>query len=475
MKRAFIGFVMMAIAIAVAMPAGAQEPAANNHTKYFDHYEGTKTCLKCHRKEAENFFYSQHYQWQGQAPQIVNAKGKLLGKMNTINDFCTNPKISWIGLVKNSRGEVISRGCSACHAGSGLLPSDKLSEEQLQNVDCLICHATGYRRDLYERPGGGWEWKPILWQNQEGLDSVAKRISLPERIMCMRCHSASGGGPNFKRGDLEYKLTSPEREYDVHMATDGANMQCLACHQGSDHRVRGRGTDLSGTDMPGKNSSCDNKECHGPAPHQNADLNRHVARVYCTTCHIPTFAKSDKTDMVRDWSKPAYNKELDKYTASITFARDVKPVYTWYNGQTYEQLLGQPVRHMKDGTVGIMIPQGTRHDPNARIYAFKLHQGKMPVLEGKNWIIPIQVENFFSKGAIDPAVKGAAHEMYGVENASYRWVPTTRYMGIFHGVPPATKALQCVDCHGPDGRMDWKALGYKTNPNPMPAVKIAAK
>jgi hypothetical protein len=455
--------------------ASKAQAADEPHARYFDHYEGTKTCLKCHRKEAENFFYSQHYQWKAAAPDIVNAKGRLLGKMNTINDFCTNPSANWIGSVSNSRGEVITRGCSACHAGLGLKPEAKLSEEQLRNIDCLICHAAGYRREVFENNGGGWEWRPILWQNTEGLDSVSKRISLPTRTMCMRCHSSSGGGPNYKRGDLEYKLTSTEREYDVHMASDGADFQCINCHGGEDHRVRGRGTDLSGTDSPGKASTCDTKECHGPTPHSSADLNRHTARVNCTVCHIPTFAKSDPTDIARDWSKPAYNKELDKYTATITLARDVKPVYAWFNGRTLEALPGEPVHRLADGSVAVMIPEGSRKDPKARIYAFKKHTGRLPLLKDKNWIIPIQVESFFAKGEIDPAVKEAAKQMYGIDNAQYTWAPVTRYMGIFHGVVPGTKALDCVDCHGPNGRMDWKALGYKANPHPMNAVITATK
>ena len=44
------------------------------------------------------------------------------GKLNTINDFCTGPAQNWIGLVHNSRGDVLSKGCSKCHAGLGLKP-----------------------------------------------------------------------------------------------------------------------------------------------------------------------------------------------------------------------------------------------------------------------------------------------------------------------------------------------------------------
>ncbi|MEW6366542.1 MAG: hypothetical protein AB1714_18090 [Acidobacteriota bacterium] len=454
-----------ASAIALLTAAAPVFAAAEySHSKYFEHYEGTKTCLKCHLNAAQSFFNSQHYQWQGEAPQIVNAAGRRLGKINTINDFCTSPRASWIGILHNSRGDVISKGCSACHAGLGKLPDSRMTTEQLENIDCLICHASGYQRDLYPGAKKGWEWKPVLWKNQEGLDSVSKRIGMPTRKNCLRCHAGSGGGPNFKRGDIEYKLSECDRDFDVHMAADGTNFQCIDCHQGEDHRVRGRGADLSGTDMPGKPLSCDGGECHGPAPHEAEVLNYHTKRVYCATCHIPTFARADSTDMARDWSKPVHNEELDKWSATITLEKDVMPVYAWYNGTTEEQLPGEPVKKLAGGAVGMMMPQGGKDDPKSRIYPFKLHRGKLPVLDGKNFLLPIVVEEFFADGNIDRAVKGAALEMYNVKNATYTWVDTVRYMGIYHEVQPKEKALECLDCHGAKGRLDWKALGYAGDP-----------
>ena len=124
--------------LALTGPALAGPPASSEkkpHSEYFQHYEGTKTCLTCHEKDARTFFHSQHYQWKGETPALVNSKGRLLGKMNTINDFCTAPAANWIGAVKNSRGEVITKGCSACHAGFGIKPSDTISKEQLENID----------------------------------------------------------------------------------------------------------------------------------------------------------------------------------------------------------------------------------------------------------------------------------------------------------------------------------------------------
>jgi hypothetical protein len=455
---------IVAVVASLGLAAAVAQAKEYSHQKYFEHYEGTTTCLKCHEKEATTFFHSQHYQWRGQAPQIVDAGGKLLGKINTINDFCTNPLANWIGLVHNSRGDVLSKGCSKCHAGLGKVPDEQISRAQLENIDCLICHASGYQRDLYTNADGSLAWKPVLWKNQEGLDSVSKRIGLPTRTTCLRCHSGSGGGPNFKRGDLEYALDDCQPEFDVHMASSGTNMQCVDCHAGEDHRVRGRGSDLSGTDEPGKPLSCDDGDCHGPKPHKAEILNIHAQRVYCATCHIPTFAKEDATDMARDWSKPSYDAEADKWSATITMGKDVVPVYRWFNGTTWEQLPSEPVQRSADGTVGMMLPQGSRGDPGSRIYPFKLHRGRMPVLDGKNFIVPIVVEEFFADGNIDKAVKNAAADMYGVKDAHYTWTDTVRYMGIFHEVEPAKKALACLDCHAPGGRMDWKALGYEGDP-----------
>jgi len=458
MKRTFVVLVTL-----LSLGALGETPKGS-HEGFFGDYQGTKTCLKCHEKEAKSFFNSQHYQWQGEAPQIVNSKGKRLGKINTINDFCTNPTANWIGDEKNSRGETISNGCSKCHAGLGLQPSPTESAEQLENIDCLICHAKGYQREIYKKDDGGFGWRPILWKNREGLNTVSKRIIMPTRTNCLRCHAGSGGGQNYKRGDLEYDLSDCDRNFDVHMGKDGVNLDCIDCHRGEDHRVRGRGADLSGSDMPSKPISCDGTECHGAKPHASSVLNKHAERVYCATCHIPSFAKTDATDMVRDWSKPFYNKEKDRYSATIELKKDVTPVYAWYNGTTWEQLLGEPVRKMADGSIGMMVPQGSKADPKAKIYPFKLHKGRMPVLSGRDYILPIEVEEFFKSGEMDKAVKGAAERTYGVREASYYWNDTVRYMGINHEAVPKEKALGCLDCHDTGKRLDWKALGYDGDP-----------
>jgi hypothetical protein len=383
-----------------------------------------------------------------------------------VNDFCTNPVPSWIGEIKNEEGKVVAAGCSKCHAGHGLMPSEEMSQEQLENIDCLICHASGYRRGVYQNDDGSWEWKSILWKNQEGLDSVSKRIGRPTNIMCLRCHSASGGGPNFKRGDIEYTLAEPDREYDIHMSEDGAGLVCADCHAGQDHRVVGRGSDLVATDSPGQRLSCDNGVCHDSEPHAKALLNQHSARVDCTVCHIPTFARDEPTDLRRDWSDVHFSEEKGKFAPNITTEANVVPTLAWYNGTSHMQLPQTAVQKNAEGYVKMASPQGSIDDPDARISAFKVHRARLPVLDEKNWLLPITVDELYVHGDVDRAVREATEALYGIHDAQFSWTDTIRYMKINHGVQPAEYALGCLECHGPDGRLDWAALGY-TDGDPM--------
>ena len=116
------------------------------------------------------------------------------------------------------------------------------------------------------------------------------------------------------------------------------------------------------------------------------------------------------------------------------------------------------------GEITIVLPDGSRDDPDARIHAFKVHGGRLPVLDDKQWLVPIATEEFYAHGDIDKAIREAAEMFYGLEDIEYSWSDTIRYMGIYHEVTPKEDALQCLDCHRPGGRMDWQALGYERDP-----------
>jgi len=447
--------------LALARPLWAQGEGVlfeNPHRQYVQSYEGTKTCLACHQKEAQEVFHSVHYQWKAPAPNILNSKGRALGKLNTLNDFCTNPSISWIAELRNDRGETIAQGCSKCHAGLGLKPSEKMTQEQLENIDCLMCHSPNYRRVLWKAPDGSLRRRPALWDNPQALLAMAQSVQRPTTAMCLRCHAGSGGGFNYKRGNLEPTHARATPELDVHM---GNGMTCIQCHKFKAHKVLGSGTQLAGQDRPGESNRCEN--CHKGDLHKDHTLNQHTRSVYCTVCHIPSFAKDYPTDMHRDWSKKEYMAQEGKYEPLIRFQKDVRPVYAWWNGKGTLLLPEETVRKGAK-RVKLYAPQGSITDPDSRIYAFKLHTARLPLDTESRRLIPIKVGLVFKKGATDAAIRKGAKAFFGRDIKGYEWIVTERYMGIFHEVAPKEKALKCLDCHMGGDRLHWKALGYKGDP-----------
>ena len=108
--------------------------------------------------------------------------------------------------------------------------------------------------------------------------------------------------------------STADRNFDVHMATTGADLLCQDCHAASNHRIAGRGSDLRTTDLDAP-MNCSTAECHpnkaSSRGHRTQAVNRHVARVACQTCHIPTYARNasdtaatEATEMYRDWLAP---------------------------------------------------------------------------------------------------------------------------------------------------------------------------
>ena len=49
-------------------------------------------------------------------------------------------------------------------------------------------------------------------------------------------------------------------------------------------------------------------------------------------------------------------------------------------------------------------------------------------------------------------------------SGQYGFTETTMAYPTTHMVQPKENALQCNDCHSPDGRLDWQALGYPGDP-----------
>jgi hypothetical protein len=316
---------------------------------------------------------------------------------------------------------------------------------------------------------------PVARNNLELMTNIAQHVGKPTNLNCLACHVGSGGGLNFKRGDLETAHLSPTRDFDVHM---GGGMQCIQCHKFRDHKADGAGTQMSGMDWPTNEQRPQCENCHRDTLHKEAVLNRHTSAVYCTTCHIPTFARKDATDMRRDWSRSEEVKGEGRFEPYIEFGRNVKPAYTWWNGKGTIALLDQPVKAGENGKVSMYKPSGSIADPKSRIYAFKYHTGKLPIETASNRMIPVQVGPTFRTGNTMASAIGGAKGYLGKELAAkdIGYIEVDRWMGIFHEVVPKAQALKCADCHGAtSNRLDWKALGYKGDPQQSGGRKVKVK
>lgn len=430
---------------------------AGSHAGRFSTYEGTRTCLRCHDQQARAFHQSVHYQWQGDASEAVGLSSTIAGKLGGINDFCIYPNINWLGRLTNTLGQAVDGGCARCHSGLGLKPTETATSEQLENIDCLLCHSAQYRRKLDET---GTRFVPDTANMEVSLLQAAVDVTRPTTATCLKCHAYAGGGNNFKRGDLEAAQADATRELDVHMASrerGGAGLSCLSCHPAVAHKIAGRGTDLREREVLTP-VSCTN--CHQARPHGVPDLDKHTARVNCTVCHIPVFAKAAPTDMVRDWSAPAHlNPVTHLFEPHMTMQANVTPVYGFFNGKSKFYQFGDPAVPGPDGRVLMAGPIGSVNDPGAKIHALKWHQGIQPMDPETRRLLPLKIGIFFQTGDVAAAIaQGAA--AVGWPYNGHTFVATERYMGLYHEVAPKEQALTCSSCHG-GTRMDFAALGYK--------------
>lgn len=451
------GRVTKIASIAVRVLNGTVPSVTGSHAGRFSIYEGTKTCLTCHSSEAYDVHASLHYQWKGETPAVVGANGQLMGKMGSINDFCIYPDNNWLGKLTNASGQQADGGCARCHVGLGAKPETAVSQAQLENIDCLLCHSAAYKRKL-ELVGGVLRFVPDAASMTVSVLQAASDLSLPDDKRCLNCHGKSGGGDNYKRGDLEMAHAAATADLDVHSAR---GVKCTTCHKVTRHRFSGRGVDMRATDSTTP-VRCEN--CHASSPHATSALNRHSAgKVACATCHIPQFAKTAPTDMVRDWSKPGVLlPSTGLYEPDILFDGWVVPKYGFWNGTSTFYEFRTPATPGPNGRVLMAGPAGNINDPGAKLYPFKHHLGNQPADPVSRYLLPLKIGIFFSTGDVQAAIERGATEVFGAYNG-HEFVPTERWIGIFHEVAPKSQALACADCHG-GTRVDFKTLGYTPHP-----------
>ncbi len=420
-------------------------------------YTGPGTCLQCHETEAYEVHASTHYQWKGEAPYMVDGSYLLQGKdAGALNAYCGNIEGNW-------------EACSSCHVGSGKKPEATASSEQLENIDCLLCHQTEYKR---KRENGSMV--PDSANMAISMDQAVQTVHPPTRENCLACHAKAGGGDAVKRGDLALASAhTADIHYDVHMATSGANLACQDCHKAENHRFPGKGSDLrpSDTDVA---LECASSSCHEATPHASSRLNKHTDRVACQTCHIPVFAKhaddsaaTEATEVDRSWLSGTHSAN-PPYHPVQTKMNDLVPTYRHWDRYTDNYNIGETIySNPITGTYQTSIPRGSVDDADSKLYPFKYKTSDYPLDTASNMLIPLDTSVFFTTADADQAAMAGLENMVnkGLSGFSlsdaYEWVTTDTFQLLNHQVAPAAEALGCESCHLENSRMNLQGtLGY---------------
>ncbi|MGA7161638.1 MAG: tetrathionate reductase family octaheme c-type cytochrome [Bacteroidota bacterium] len=402
--------------------------------------EVTAACISCHNGRAAEVMHSTHWNWE--RIEYIPGKGiRPLGKRNVLNNFC-------IGISGNEQS------CNKCHIGYGYADA-KFNFKDSLNVDCLACHDNS---NTYVKAVGG----AGMPDSSVNLNYVAQHVGKPLRTDCGTCHFFGGGGNNVKHGDLEKALFDPSRDVDVHMASEGSDMQCVDCHTAEKHQMLGKMYSVSS--MNRNRVECE--QCHSAMPHADDVLNKHTLKVACQTCHIPTYAKVNPTKLHWDWSTAGKLKNGEPYEetdsngtdvymsikGSFVWGKQLKPDYIWFNGTATHYLVGDTFDPSKPLKLNELY--GSYDDPDAKIYPVKIHRANQIYdTENKYLIQPKTVSNKPGDGGYWKEFNWQRSAEEGMKlvnlpySGKYGFTETEMYWPVNHMVSPKEKAVKCVECH----------------------------
>ena len=405
--------------------------------------EVTAACIECHAESAQEFMHSAHWTWAGDHA-VRDGEEIAIGKKNLLNNFCISVESNWAA-------------CTTCHAGYGWR-DESFDFAEATNIDCLVCHD---QSGQYRKQGGTGGMPATDVDLLEAAQSVAR----PTRSNCGVCHFSGGGGDAVKHGDLDGTMIHPTAGIDVHMGR--YDLQCVDCHRSTDHQIAGRSMSVSVSNT--NRAEC--VDCHAEQPHADVRLNAHTTAIACQTCHIPEMALRAATKMTWDWSKAGEDRpdadphEYLKTKGEFTYERNVTPEYYWYDGTAERYLKGDTID--PSGITLLNRPLGDAADPAARIWPFKVHRGKQVYdTNTRQFLVPktFGEGGYWTEFDWDQALR-LGSESSGLEySGEYGFAATEMHWPLSHMVAPADEALQCADCHGANGRMDFDALGYDGDP-----------
>lgn len=422
--------------------------------EFTDPRDVTEACLTCHTKRDEEIMATAHWKWERETV-LPDGREVSIGKKNLINNFCT-------GAVGNNGS------CMRCHIGYGW--NDKSFDfEEPRNIDCLVCHDnTGtYFKQKGKAGMPATDETADKFYSVPDYNYISANVGLPKRENCGICHFYGGGGNNVKHGDLEEALLDCSREIDVHMSTEGPNMQCTDCHLTENHNIKGKLYSVSA--MNKNRIGCE--QCHTNEPHQNRIYDNHIDKVACQTCHIPTYAKGNATKLWWDWSTAGKTKNGEAYHESdvdgnhnyltikgnFVWDDNVEPEYYWFNGTADHYVTGDKIEEIP---LKINELIGNYNDPEAKIWPVKVHRGKQIYDTGTNELINLKLwAQFEGEGAFWKDFDFDTAAMLGMEyvgreySGNYDFVRSDAYWPLNHQVAPKEHTLSCKECHSRDGRL----------------------
>ena len=460
-----------------ALASGAYQ-TAQLHVGYFTEnaYQGTQSCLNCHGLIGEDLLTNAHFTWEGISSNITGYEGDINGKTNLINNFCI--------AVPTNEGR-----CSHCHTGYGW--DDKtFGFNDPATVDCLICHdQSGTYKKVPTQAGAP--------DPDVDLDIVARSVALnegkPTRQNCTFCHANAGGGDNVKHGDIAMNLLDTTREYDVHMGTDGADMECVDCHQVM-RNVDGQLVDHGIGGMPyhsvddGEMLGC--VDCHGNTASIHVgtsvqtitDLHTTLA---CQVCHIPAIARFTSTKTEWYWETAGLDADpnppaeepprptWDKKKGSFVWENNVRPELLYFDGKWDRMMINKNDQYTELPVV-LAKPSADYTTPGAMIYPFKKMIGNQPADAGNQTMLVPHL--FGTKGGPNPfwgkfdwglALQDGADYTGQTYTGAFDFVDTVMYLTVNHEIGPSEQALgmegACGDCHTSDA-IDWTGLGWSDDP-----------
>ncbi|MEZ5543443.1 MAG: tetrathionate reductase family octaheme c-type cytochrome [Pseudomonadota bacterium] len=425
-------------------------PAHTDHKFFFaapftDGPSVTRACLQCHPEAAHEVMQTTHWNWQGDEVNVPGHEGAVrIGKRNVINNFCIGVQSNW-------------PACTMCHIGYGW-EDENFDFQDASRVDCLVCHDNSGTYVKKFRGAG-------VPDESVDLLTAARSVGMPRRQNCGGCHFQGGGGNAVKHGDMDETLLFPSERIDVHMGK--YDMACIDCHRTEHHRIRGRAMAVS-VDAANRVACTD---CHESQPHSDVRLNAHTARLACQTCHIPHMAADTGTKMSWDWSEAGQDLDITdshrylKIKGRFTWAKKVRPEYYWYNETSTRYITGDLID--PDKPTRITAPLGSRDDPTAKIWPFKVHRGKQPYDSVNKYFLVPNVhgdKGFWTAFDWKTALQTGSHISGLTYSGNYAFAPTEMFFPLSHMVTSPDEALQCRDCHGERSRLDWVALGYPGDP-----------